>query len=124
MKRIEIRGKIVETPWLRTAEAAAYVGLSRTAFDNRACNVPHGGNTRTRIYHVGILDKWVNGELDGVPFDGAEETDEHRCFRGRRVSVNFSDEELMLIQPRSGKIFIPRNRRQSSATQEGEGSGS
>jgi len=110
MKRIEIKaGKFVETPWLRTVEAAAYVGLSRTAFELRAFKVPHGGNSRTRIYHVDVLDRWVNGELPDAPFD-ADETAIMPQTRRPRIPTLPPGYECALIQPRSGKIFVPRNR--------------
>lgn len=68
--------KVVKSPWLRAEEAAAYCGLSRATFDRRAAAVelPHRGNTRTRVYNVSILDKWIEGQLD-VPFYPPEKTE-------------------------------------------------
>lgn len=69
MKRVEVRkNRVVETPWLRIDDAAAYCGLSRSAFDERAARVPHAGDERLRLYHVKVLDLWIQGDLPEAPF--------------------------------------------------------
>ena len=60
-------GKFVKTPWLTVDGAAAYCGLTRSGFMNRAKDLPHGGDSDTRLYHVEVLDAWIRGELD-IPF--------------------------------------------------------
>jgi len=69
MKEVALKnGKVVRTPWLRIEEAAAYCGLSRSAFVAHARALPHAGNERTRLYNVKTLDAWLAGNLD-IPFD-------------------------------------------------------
>jgi hypothetical protein len=82
VKRIEVKGKLIETPWLRSDEAAAYVGLSRSAFDLRAKRLPHTG-VRVRLYDSRILDAWLSGMLPDIPFDEPEEAPPVRARRKR-----------------------------------------
>ena len=51
--------KVVKSPWLRRLDAAAYCGVSSTFFDAHCGELPHGGDVRTRVYHVDVLDKWI-----------------------------------------------------------------
>ena len=70
MREVMIDGKrVIRSPWLRIDEAAVYCGISRAMFDSRAreARLPHGGDERTRLYHVDVLDQWVGGLLD-APF--------------------------------------------------------
>jgi len=106
MKRIEMKaGRVIETPWLRVAEAAVYVGLSRSCFESRAMNVPHGGNDRTRIYHADVLDQWVAGTLPDVPFDAEYGPDTPHPRRRHHPAAN-PDAPQVLVQPRSRKVFV------------------
>jgi hypothetical protein len=106
MKRIEIKaGRVIETPWLRVSEAAVYVGLSRSSFEARAANVPHGGNSRTRIYHSEVLDQWVAGTLPDIPFDAEDDGADPRQRRRPRPAAD-PDEPLVLVQPRSRRVFV------------------
>lgn len=113
MKRVEIkkekdgRMKTVETPWLRIEEAAAYCGISRSAFCERseACGVPHGGDEIIRLYNTRILDAWIMGH-DDFPFDHRRRQEEKRTARrnGRR-----RPSENILINPNTGKVGKGRN---------------
>jgi hypothetical protein len=67
----EKKNKTIQSPWYRPEDAAAYCGLSRSEFDERAKLLPHAGKYRLRIYHQNILDQWLMGDLD-VPFDPEE----------------------------------------------------
>jgi hypothetical protein len=67
IEREDGKKRLIATPWLNTGEAAVYCGLSRTTFDKRAAGIPCGGTGRHRRYHVDVLDKWVNNELN-APF--------------------------------------------------------
>lgn len=96
------KDRVVKSPWLRIAEAAAYCGISRTMFDERslAVDLPHGGDNRTRLYHVKILDRWIEGLLD-VPFYPAPAR-----RRQRRIRITAEEEEeLTLVNPVSGKVY-------------------
>lgn len=74
-------GKPVKTLWLTVDEAAAYCGLSRIGFMNRARDLPHGGDSDTRLYRAEVLDAWIRGELD-IPFSpGEKNRDDHRPRR-------------------------------------------
>ena len=69
MKRVEMKkGRVIETPWLRVDEAAAYCGLSRTAFVERSAPIPYEGDESIRIYHVNVLDAFIRGDLPDAPF--------------------------------------------------------
>lgn len=93
-------GKVVKSPWLRIEEAAAYCGISRTMFSSHAQRLPHGGDRRTRLYHVRELDRWVRGELD-VPFTEVE--DGRKPIR-RRV-FRHSLDDMALVDPGTGKVY-------------------
>ena len=100
MKEINFKnGKVITTPWLRIEEAAAYCGLSRSAFNDHSSDLPHSGGKRTRLYHVNVLDAWLEGTLD-VPFDPLP-AHKHR----RRSPTLLQKEELAMIDPISGKVF-------------------
>ena len=69
MKRIELKkGRVIETPWLRLEEAAAYCGMSRTTFVDRGGSIPYEGDESIKIYHVNILDSFIRGDLPDAPF--------------------------------------------------------
>lgn len=99
MKEVTLsNGRTIKTPWLRIEEAAAYCGLSRSAFTDHSRKLPHGGNDRTRLYNVKTLDAWLNGDY-GSPFDPDEKP------KIRRRPYRKSGECLGLVVPATGKIF-------------------
>ena len=101
MKEVSLKnGRVIKTPWLRPEEAAAYCGIHRTTFDAHAKGVPHGGDSRTRLYNVRILDAWLLGELQ-VPFTKEEESKPKRRVRMRTVDK----EERVFVHPHNGKVF-------------------
>jgi hypothetical protein len=60
MKTVVVEEVSVSTPWLNTAEAAAYCGMSETAFLKRAKDVlPYAGTEKSRRYLPGVLDVWI-----------------------------------------------------------------
>ena len=61
--------KVVKSLCLRIQDAAVYCGMSRSHFETHCEGLPHGGGTRSRVYHVDVLDRWIKGELD-VAFVG------------------------------------------------------
>lgn len=105
MKQVSVKDRIVETPWLRIEEAAAYCGLSRSAFDERSQRVPHAGDDRTRLYHVSILDKWVQGDLPDAPFIITSQKHHHPRRRRMSCSTTGRKEALVLYDPVSGKSY-------------------
>ena len=62
MKRVMTKKGIIVTPWLKTDEAAAYCGLSTNAFIKHTKDLPYGGDSETRLYHVRILDAWMTDD--------------------------------------------------------------
>lgn len=101
MKEVTLKnGKVVKTPWLRIEEAAAYCGLSRSAFNDHSRDLPHSGNERTRLYNVKILDAWLNGTLD-IPFDPPEKLGKRKIKRREPVG----NEDQSLVHPITGKVF-------------------
>ena len=102
MREVMIKpGRVVKSPWLRIEEAAAYCGISRTMFDKHSKALPFGGDTRTRLYHVKELDRWVRGELD-VPF--TEVPDDGKRPVRRRV-FRHSLDDMVLTDPKTGKVY-------------------
>lgn len=105
MKEVKFKnGKTITTPWLRPDEAAAYCGVSRAFFDKHGRDLPHGGNDRTRLYKVQLLDSWVNNELD-IPF--APPSEEKKKPQ-RRIKRHYTevDEPLVAINRHNGKAFV------------------
>lgn len=102
MKQVSVKDRVVETPWLRIDEAAAYVGLSRSAFDERSLRVPHGGDDRLRLYHVSILDKWVQGDLPDAPFLAKASKRKPRRRSSCQIKQN---EPIVFYDPVSGKAY-------------------
>lgn len=101
MKEVTLKkGKIIKTPWLRIEEAAAYCGLSRSAFNDHSRDLPHSGNERTRLYNVKILDAWLSGTLD-IPFDPLKKK------KNRWRQLPFQRAELGLVDPGTGKVYQP-----------------
>jgi hypothetical protein len=92
------KNKTIQSPWYRTEDAAAYCGLSRSAFDDRAFALPHAGKYALRIYHEKILDQWLMGEL-GIPFDKEEPAPEPRRITHVKHVEGYT-------HPRTGK-FVP-----------------
>jgi hypothetical protein len=107
MKRIEIKpGRIIETPWLRIEEAAAYCGISRTAFEDRAMRVPRGGDAKLPLFNCDVLDKWMAGELSDIPF--ARDTEAAAARRNREDPAEEAPGELnFLIDPETGVVHRP-----------------
>jgi len=104
MREVVIKpGRVVKSPWLRIEEAAAYCGISRTMFDKHAKELHHGGDQRTRLYHVKELDRWVRGDLD-VPFTEAPEED-GRPVRRKVFRHSREDDDMALVDPVTGKVF-------------------
>ena len=91
--------KVVKSPWLRIAEAAAYCGISRSMFTEHSEDLPHGGDYRTRLYHVDVLDDWIAGQLE-VPFRKGR-----RQARQRVMRRPVTDEEMFLVHPGTGKVY-------------------
>lgn len=107
MKEVSLKdGRVIKTPWLRIDEAAAYCGISRTTFDQKAFAVPHGGSDRTRLYHCKVLDRWMEGGIEDVPF-----VREKISPRRRRVRVSLSDQgEDVVVDPGTGKVYrVPKD---------------
>lgn len=103
MKTIIIKGdKKVETPWLKPAEAAAYCGVSRNFMDKHGSRLPHGGSARTRLYHVEVLDRWINNELD-IPFTKVKP----QCKKKGSASLCrvTEDGHMSITCPATGKVF-------------------
>jgi hypothetical protein len=102
MKQVPVGDKIVQTPWLRIDEAAAYCGLSRSAFDDRSIRLPHAGDDRMRLYHVETLDRWLRGEIADAPFTVvARKTTNPR--RRRLTSADVGP--MVFYDPVNGKTY-------------------
>lgn len=104
MKEIKLsKEKSLKTPWLRVSEAAAYCGISRSTFLRYADQLPHGGSSRTRIYHVKILDAWIANDLD-IPFEPDKESTKSKPkFYGPGPDHTAASETL--IHPKNGKTY-------------------
>ena len=106
MKEVDLEDghKVIKTPWLRVEEAATYCGISKTRFLKSSKDLPHGGDDRTRIYHIKVLDAWMNNELD-VPFNPEKKA--NASHRRRRPSVDNND-NVGIVNPINGKIYKPK----------------
>lgn len=106
MKKLELKhGKIIETPWLRIGgEAAAYCGLARSTFTERAGDLPHGGDRTIKLYHCEVLDRFINGETPETPFIMKQE----RPHRRSRPHFKGGDTGGGLIDPGTGKVYRSR----------------
>lgn len=93
------KGRVVQSPWYREDDAAAYCGISRSEFHERAKDLPHAGKHRLRIYHQNILDAWLNDTL-GIPFDPEDKPP--KIVR-RLAGVHHANG---ITHPRTGK-FVP-----------------
>ena len=104
MKRIELKnGKIIETPWLRVEEAAAYCGVARSTFMDRVGELPYSGDDDLRLYHCDILDRFLNGEMPDASFK--KRAAQERRPRRRRIK---GDPAMGLVDPGTGRIYAPR----------------
>lgn len=97
------KGVKLRSPWLRIGEAAVYCGLSESAFRDHAKGLDHGGDSRNRRYHVNVLDKWVNNEFPDCPF--TPDREDRRKPR-KRIRVNSNQEDMSLVHPNTGKVFV------------------
>ena len=104
MKEVMLKNRVIKTPWLRIDEAAAYCGLSRVAFDARAKDsLPHGGDSRTRLYHVKTLDAWLANELD-IPFTKQKQLSIPKKRKSRCLGLG-SQAVAGIVDSETGKIF-------------------
>ena len=100
MKEITFKNnRSIRTPWLRIGEAAAYCGLSRFAFSAHGSHLPHGGNNRTRIYHVDVLDDWIANR-----FDEDKETEDYPKVDGARTIRLTTKDGMEIVNPQNGKV--------------------
>lgn len=104
MKEVDLEDgkKVIKTPWLRLEEAATYCGISKTKFLEISNDIPHAGDARIRIYHIRVLDAWMNNELD-VSFNPNKKAKNRR----RRPSVDNND-NVGIVNPINGKIYKPK----------------
>lgn len=107
MKVVAINDAVViETPWLRgAAEAAAYCGLGRTAFEASAPELPCRGQGRVKLYHVDTLDAWLAGELEGLDPPGKGPEGKAPGKPRRRRSAGERGRRLPLQHPKTGKLY-------------------
>ncbi len=113
MKRVEFRKagdntvvKIIESPWLRINEAAAYCGVSPTSFTRRAAKLPYAGDEDLKLYHVKVLDQFVEGTFPDAPFSREQAVEERPKWRRRRSTGAAS--ATAYINPTTGKVHMPR----------------
>lgn len=116
MKHIEIRkGKkiiTIETPWLRIDEAAAYLGVARSTFDQIRGAIPTFLIGNVEVYDSRILDRIAN--LDPAE-DRHEEALADEAFAHRRPIRGDRVGEPTLTHPGTGRIFTPSASRSRKA---------
>jgi hypothetical protein len=95
----EKKNKTISSPWYRPEDAAAYCGISRTEFEERARELPHAGKYRLRLYHESVLDAWLNDTLLGIPFDPEEKPAKRPLLRRNRQPLEG------ITNPRNGKFY-------------------
>ncbi len=93
----------IETPWLQLEEAAAYCGISRSEFYERAgLDLPYQGPRGRRTYHVNVLDAFVKDEYPNCPFSHRRENKNEIGAPPRRRSRGFASD--LIADPLTGRI--------------------
>ena len=105
MREVKFKdGTTVVSPFLRVKHAAAFCGLSRTAFLDRAARVglPSVGGKGLLLYKADILQAWVEGRLPEVPFTPAKKK---RAAKKRPNRKRRRGEIVGLVDPVNGKAY-------------------
>lgn len=107
MKQIRLKEKgnrtvVVETKWLRIEEAAAYLGVVRSTFDEVRQRIPHGQISGVVVYDCNVLDRYANGELPEEAYAPATASDVMQTRR--RGEGRFASTEG-LVHPITGKVY-------------------
>jgi hypothetical protein len=105
MKQIEVKpGTVVVSPWYKTEEAAAYCGMARSTFEEKANKggLPRGGDINNKRYQAEDLDRFI---ANGFRYPGTEEEAAEGKTRRRRVRLAPAGDFLGIIHPRTGKIY-------------------
>lgn len=110
MKRIEIKKKgnstvTIETKWLRIEEAAAYLGVVRSTFDELRRRIPHGEVSGVVVYDCNVLDRWTNREFPEEYYEEEKTSDVAR--KHRRAACRFKSADDGLVNPKTGRVFKP-----------------
>lgn len=92
----------VETKWLRIEEAAAYLGVVRSTFDELRRRIPHGEVSGVTVYDCNVLDRWTNGEFPEEYYETAKTADVMQTRR--RGGGHFGSSEG-LVHPITGKVY-------------------
>ena len=105
MKEVTLKnGVVIKTPFMKTVEAAAFCGLARSTFESKGKNLPYAGSSKNRRYHVDVLTAWIEGRLDGIPFDP------EKTVTGRRKPPMARGKFRGLVHPITGKVYLNRDR--------------
>ena len=106
MKKIETKKGnktiTVETKWLHIDEAAAYLGVARSTFDEVRQRIPHGLVNGRVVYDCDVLDRYANGELPEEAYAPATASDVMQTRR--RGEGRFASTEG-LVHPITGKVY-------------------
>ena len=108
MREIKFKnGTTVYSPNLRVDQAAAFCGWCRTTFESRAARAglsSFGG--KPLLYHVDILQAWLEDRLPGVPYTPAKEK---KTAKKRRNPKRRRGEVVPLMDPVDGKTYSPKD---------------
>lgn len=118
MKQSEIRpGIIISSPWYKSEEAAAYCGMARSTFEEKAAKggLPKGGDVNNKRYQEEDLDKFI---ANGFRYPGTDEAAAPGKTRCRRIRLAPAGDCPGTVNPYTGKVKLygdPNHRKQTTA---------
>jgi hypothetical protein len=96
----------VQSPWLTIEEACAYLGISKTTFQERGgLELPYGGDSRMRRFHCHeVLDPWFANVLSAEHPFRQQPRNNGGSPQRRRAAVGESA-PAGLVDPVNGKVY-------------------
>lgn len=100
------------SPWYKIEEAAAYCGMARSTFEEKATSggLPRGGDGCNKRYRADDLDRFI---ANGFCYPGMEQTVAEGNDRQRRINRRTPGEEQQqhgVVNPNTGKIWSATRR--------------
>jgi excisionase family DNA binding protein len=105
MKTIETikkgRAITIQTRWLRIEEAAEYLGVVRSTFDELRKKIPFGQFGGVVLYDCHVLDRYANHEFPDEYYEPEKPPEKHKCPRRGDCWPSIGG----LQDPVTGKVF-------------------
>ncbi|MCK9391534.1 MAG: hypothetical protein WCW53_06940 [Syntrophales bacterium] len=120
MKIIEIikkgRAVQIQTKWLRIDEAARYLGIDRSTFDEIRKPIPFAQVHTVVLYDCHVLDRYANHEFPDEYYEPEKPIEKHKRPRLRGCSPSTGG----LYNPITGKVFYSHAKASTTVTQHKE----